>query len=217
MAVANWRGPVAEVLAVPAKLARTHLEQLGLAYDASSLAGIERDVPRGLPAAAAFFRGLAARDAGDHASARSRFLESVAAEGGFVRARREALRASLLLGRETEAAAFALESAMYFERGDRAHALEFLWEASQLSPGVGAPSPEENLERIDRLALEHETATGEVAALRKRLLAQIAVLADDPTAHSGPELLVKTEDRWRIWTAEIDGELERRIRLSADR
>lgn len=213
MAVANWRGPVADVLTVPAKLAKTHLEQLGLAYDPSSLAEIGRDVPRSLPAAAAFFRGLAARDAGDHAAARARFLESVAAEGGYVRARREALRATILLGREAEAASFALESAKHLEHGDRAAALEFLWEASRLSLGNGAPSPVDDLERIDRLAREHEVTTGEAAALRKRLLAQIAVLADAATDRPGPELLARAEDRWLIWTGSIDDELERRARL----
>lgn len=213
LAVAQWRGPAAEALSAPAALTRTMLEQLGLPFDEQLLAELGRGGPAGLAAATAFYRGLAARDGGEHEAALAHFRECARLEGGFLRARREAFGMLLVLGRSAEAADFALDAGAELEARDLPHALEFLHLASKksMSPGGSPKSALALLERIDRLALRHEAETGETAALKRRIVAQVTVLADGH-AGSGSELLARIPEQWRLWRAEIPGELERRAR-----
>lgn len=213
LAVARWRGAAADVLSAPAALTRTMLEQLGLPFDERLLAELGREAPAGPAAATAFYRGLAARDAGEPEEALARFRECARLDGGFLRARREAFEMFLLLGRGAEAADFALEAGDELEGRDLPHALEFLHLAAGKStaPGGSPNSALALLERIDRLASRHEAETGEAAALKRRIVEQVTVLADGPAA-TGPELLSRIPESWRIWRAEIPGELERRAR-----
>jgi len=186
---------------------------LGPPVDPAELAGIEKAIPRTIDVAKSYYTGMGAFDDGHYPEALAHYLDAAQKAGDFVKVYPAVLEMYTLLGQSEHAVLFARKLAQSYEQaGDVPSALEYYFAAAEqsLGPLNNTPSAIHLLEKLLGLVKHHEEKTGEMAGTKQVILARIAELHETGKFESFGKILGDQSIRYRMWTGDIETELQRR-------
>ncbi len=218
LARAVWADRHTAVLAAPRALSEALLAALAQRVDPGRLEGLEKEIPRTIDVAKAYYAGMGAFDAGRYPDALGHYLDAARHSGAFDKAYPAVLEMYYLLGQAEHAVLFARTLARsYEEAGDVPGALEYYFLAAQHSLDAldNQRLAVEVLETLLRLAMRHEAQTAEVARTKQLILGRIGELHGTGRYQSFGAILADRSIRYRVWPGDIDTELARRAEEQA--
>src|SRR3990172_4785795 len=115
LAQAIWTDRHVNVLAASQALSEELLARLGKPVDPAQLGGIEKEIPRTVDVARAYYTGMGAFDAGHYPEALAHYLDAARNAGDFIKVYPAVLEMYYLLGRSEHAVLFALKLAQSYE------------------------------------------------------------------------------------------------------
>jgi len=209
----TWTDRYDKVLAAPRALSEKLRASLGHPLDPRRLDGIEKRIPATIDVAQSYYQGVRAFDDGNYPEALAHYLDAARHAGDFRKAHPAVLEMYYLLGQSEHAVLLARDLAQSCEqRGDVPCALEYYFTGAQtsLDPLHDPKAASDVLEKLLRLVERHERKTGEIARTRKFVLARIDELQQAGKSQDLGRILADREIRYRIWTGDIEGEVDRR-------
>ena len=218
LAQAIWNDRHTNVLAAPRALSEDLLARLGKPVDPAQFGGIEKEIPRTIDVAKAYYTGMGAFDDGHYPAALAHFLDAARHAGDFIKVYPAVLEMYSLLGQSEHAVLFARKLAQsYEETGDVPSALEYYFAAARqcLDPLNKQRSAIQLLEKLLRLVKRHEQKTGEIAGTKQFILARIDELHETGKYESFGKILADRSIRYRMWPGDIETELQRRAEEQA--
>jgi hypothetical protein len=219
LAQGAWTGRYNDVLVAPRVLSEHIQARVGSPpLESGRLEGIESDFPTTIDVAKSYYQGVRAFDEGRYPESLAHYLDAAERAGDFRKAYSAVLEMYYLLGRSEHAVLFARDLArLREENGDVPGALEYYFDAAQAAhdPLGDLKSTSALLTQLLRVVETHERKTGEIAATKRAILKRIDDLRRTGAARDPGQILADREIRHRIWTGEIDGELERRAEEQA--
>jgi len=218
LARAVWADGPARVLAAPRALSEALLAALRQPVEPGGLQGLEKEIPRTIDVARAYYAGLGAFDAGRYPEALAHHLDAARHAGGFAKAYPAVLEMYYLLGQAEHAVLFARTLARSFEAaGDVPSALEYYFLAAQQSLDAldNQRLAVELLQELLGLAARQEAKTGEIARTKQAVLERIGELHGTGHYRSLRDILAERSIRHRMWPGDIESELTRRAEEQA--
>jgi tetratricopeptide (TPR) repeat protein len=218
LAYAIWKDRHVNVLAAPQALSEKLLANLKQPVDPRQLEGIEKEIPRTVDVAKAYYAGMGAFDNGRYLEALAHYLDAVRQAGDFVKVYPAVLEMYSLLGQGEHAVLFARKLARsYEETGDVPSALEYYFAAAQQSLDAldNQQWAAELLEKLLRLVARHEQKTAEITRTKRLIRDQIVELHGTGKYDSFGKILAERSIRYRVWPGDIEAELTRRAEEQA--
>jgi len=212
VAIASWEGDALKVMDAPEELSRKLLADIRNPFEETLLSGIEKDIPRTIDVAKAFYKGVAAFDNGKYPQALAYYLDGVERTGTFIRIYRSALQMYYLLGQKEQAVAFAADKAHKFaDTDDRAFAAELYFTAAEKAIELlsNQKLAEQYLEQLISLALKHEQQTHQAQQTKDAFKKDILGLYQQHGGPLPPREYGRITRRWKpyLWLQKLRNQL----------